>query len=114
MEALSSRPVITLPEPGAMMPALSDYTHLLDTFLAGRNPRTLAAYQADLEDFRRCMETPSLPPLTVAKAVEWLLGGRDSLANAYAFIYRSEMIKRGLQITTINRRLSTLRSLVKL
>ena len=34
-----------------MQPALSDYTRLLDTFLAGRNPRTLAAYQADLEDY---------------------------------------------------------------
>ena len=39
-----------------MQPALSDYTRLLDTFLAGRNPRTLAAYQADLEDYRRFME----------------------------------------------------------
>ena len=54
-----SRPAITLPGPGAMQPALSDYTRLLDIFLAGRNPRTLAACQADLEDFRRFMETRS-------------------------------------------------------
>ena len=49
-----------------MLPALSDYTRLLDTFLAGRNPRTLAAYQADLEDYRRFMEASlwiSRPPL---------------------------------------------------
>ena len=42
-------------------PTLSDYTRLLDTFLAGRNPRTLAAYQADLEDFRRYMEHALTP-----------------------------------------------------
>ena len=52
-----------------MQPALSDYTRLLDTFLAGRNPRTLAAYQADLEDYRRFMEHPfwmSQPPVMLS------------------------------------------------
>ena len=97
-----------------MQPALSDYTRLLDTFLAGRNPRTLAAYQADLEDYRRSMETRSGSPPTVAKAVDWLLDGSAGLASVYASLYRSEMIKRGLSVTTINRRLATLRSLVKL
>src|SRR4051812_48953379 len=97
-----------------MQPALSDCTRLLDTFLAGRNPRTLAAYQADLEDFRRFMETLSGSPPTVAKAVDWLLDGSAGLASVYASLYRSEMIKRGLPVTTINRRLASLRSLVKL
>ena len=58
-----------------MQPALSDYTRLLDTFLAGRNPRTLAAYQADLEDFHRFMKTRAITPPTVAEVVGWLLGG---------------------------------------
>ena len=89
-----------------MQPALSDYTRLLDTFLAGRNPRTLAAYQADLEDYRRSMETRSGSPPTVAKAVDWLLDGSAGLASVYASLYRSEMIKRGLSVTTINRRLA--------
>jgi integrase/recombinase XerC len=97
-----------------MQPALSDYTRLLDTFLAGRNPRTLAACQADLEDYRRFMETLSGSPRTVAKAVEWLLDCSAGLASVYAWSYRSEMIKRELPYTTINRRLATLRSLVKL
>ena len=50
----------TLPKPGAVLPALPDRTRLLDIFLAGRNPRTLAACQADLEDFRRFMEASSV------------------------------------------------------
>jgi integrase/recombinase XerC len=100
-----------------MLPALSDCTRLLDTFLAGRNPRTLAAYQADLEDYRRFLETWSVyspSPPTVGEAVKGLLEGPKGLANVYVIKYRQQMRERGLQVTTINRRLSTLRSLVKL
>src|SRR3954469_12500300 len=101
-----------------MLPALSDYTRLLDTFLAGRNPRTLAAYQADLEDFRRFLETYPVyrpPPPTVGEAVKGLLENAEVMAGLYAREYRWQMRERGLQITTINRRrLATLRSLVKL
>ena len=97
-----------------MQPALSDYTRLLDTFLAGRNPRTLAACQADLEDYRRFMETIPLDVPTAGEAVRLLLSGPERLTNSEADRYRSEMIKRGLPVTTINRRLTTLRSLVKL
>jgi hypothetical protein len=77
-----------------------DCTRLLDTFLAGRNPRTLAAYQADLEDFRRFIETRAISPPTVGEAVQWLLGIPEGLAIIYVLNYRSGMIKRGLRITT--------------
>ena len=104
----------TLPKPGAVLPALPDRTRLLDIFLAGRSPRTLAACQADLEDFRRFMEARSVYAPTAGKAVEWLLGGPEGLANVLVDGYRSEMSERGLPVTTINRRLAALRSLVKL
>src|SRR4051812_15829211 len=109
----SSRPAIALPGPGAMWATLFDCTRLLDTFLTGRNPRTLAAYQADLEDFRRFLETYWLyrPPLTVGEAVKGLISSPEGLANIYASDYRRQMRERGLEVTTINRRLSTLRSL---
>jgi integrase/recombinase XerC len=106
--------VTTLSKPGAVLPALSDRTRLLDIFLAGRKPRTLAACQADLEDFRRFIEASSVYAPTVGKVVEWLL--RDPVGMTSLFIdrYRSEMREHRLPITTINRRLGTLRSLVKL
>ena len=63
-----SRPVINLPGSDAMQPALSDYTRLQGTFLAGRNPRTLAAYQADLEDFHRFMKTRAI---TLQPSLRW-------------------------------------------
>lgn len=63
----------TLPEPDAVLPALPDRSQLLDIFLAGGKPRTLAACQADVEDFRCFLEASSVPVPTVGKAVEWLL-----------------------------------------
>src|SRR3954463_7017126 len=59
---------MTLPEPGAASPVPPDRTRLLDIFLARRSPRTLAAYQADFEDFRGYMGVT-----TVAEAAEWLI-----------------------------------------
>jgi integrase/recombinase XerC len=97
-----------------VLPTLPDRSQLLDVFLAGRNPRTLAACQADLEDFRRFIEANSVYAPTIGKAVEWLLGGPEGLANVLVDSYRSEMSERGLPVTTINRRLAALRSLVKL
>src|SRR4051794_40225699 len=60
------------------------------------------------------METRSVSAPTAGKAVEWLLGGPKGLANAFAIIYQPEMRERGLPVTTINRRLGMLQSLVKL
>jgi integrase/recombinase XerC len=104
----------TLPKPGAVPPALPDRGQLLDIFLAARNPRTRATDQADLEDFRRFIETQSVHAPTVGKAVEWLLGDPSGFPTALISNYRWEMSERGLPVTTINRRLATLRSLVKL
>src|SRR4051812_30381891 len=60
------------------------------------------------------MEARSVYAPTAGKAVEWLLGGPEGLANVLVDGYRSEMSDRGLPVTTINRRPAALRSLVKL
>jgi hypothetical protein len=44
--------VTTFPKPGAVLSAPPTPSQLLDIFLAGRKPKTLATCQADLEDFR--------------------------------------------------------------
>jgi integrase/recombinase XerC len=97
-----------LAKPAAVPPSVPECYRLVSLFFDGRKPKTLAAYQADLEDFRRYMCAP-----TLTNAAHWLLDGPPSVANEFALIYRSKMIERGLQPATINRRLATLRSLVK-
>ena len=84
-EAPFEPPVINLPGPGTMQPALSDYTRLLDTFLAGRSPRTLAACQADLEDYRPLWTLRSVPAPTAGDAVRLLLGGPEWLGERVRF-----------------------------
>jgi integrase/recombinase XerC len=98
-----------LAEPVAVPPSVPECYRLINLFLDARNPRTRAAYQADLEDFRRYTRTA-----TLTNAAHWLLEGPPIVANGFARIYRSKMIERGLQPATVNRRLATLRSLVKL
>src|SRR4051794_23772017 len=95
--------------PLAWLPDLPGCTRLVEAFLAGRSPRTLAAYRADLEDFRCYMGTS-----TAAYAAKWLLDNPQVVAHALVLIYSSKMTRRGLQPATINRRLATLRSLVRL
>jgi len=82
---------------------------LLGAFLAGRNPRTLAAYRQDLEDFRAFMGAE-----TSEEAAGLLLSHGHGEANAAALAYRAHLMERKLAAATVNRRLAALRSLVKL
>jgi integrase/recombinase XerC len=100
-------------EPGAVRPSLAECNRLIDAFLAGRNPRTLAAYQADLEDFRRFMEASPFRAATVDRAVEQLIAEGHGWAKMMASLYFADLVRRRLQNATVNRRLATLRSLVK-
>jgi len=77
-------------------------------FLAGRNPRTLRAYAADLEDFARFVGAAS-----ASAAVEALLGWTLGTANAAALGYRNHLTGRGLSSSTTARRLAALRSVVR-
>src|SRR3954454_3570707 len=97
-----------LAKPAAVPPSVPECYRLFTLFSDEHKPKPLAPYKADLEDFRRYTHTP-----TLANAAHWLLDGPPIVANAFALIYRSKMIERGLQPATVNRRLATLRSLVK-
>ena len=93
------------------LPALVEASRprLLEAFFAGRNPRTLAAYRADLEDFRAHTGAAN-----IGEAAGQLLSASHGEANAAALAYKANLVDRGLQAATINRRLAALRSLVKL
>ena len=81
----------------------------MTSFLSGRNERTLKAYRQDVKDFHSFMGVGD-----VNEAARILLGGSHGEANALILEYKASLIDRGLQAATINRRLGTIRSLVKL
>lgn len=81
---------------------------VMAAFLAGRNAQTLKAYAADLEDFARFVGAVSS-----SAAVATLLELSHGDANAAALAYRAHLVGRGLKSATIGRRLTALRSVVK-
>lgn len=82
---------------------------LIAAFFSGRTETTLRAYRRDLEDFRQYTGD-----VTLALAATRLLQNGAGRANALVLGYRAQLLGRGLQPATINRRLAALRSLVKL
>ena len=83
-------------------------SRLLKSFLQ-KSPNTLAAYKADLEDFSQWLTVPS-----IEQATKVLLGSGLGEANALVGDYLDHLNKRGLAPASINRKLSSLKSLVKM
>jgi integrase/recombinase XerC len=86
------------------------------SFWNGRSPHTLAAYRHDMTEFCRYIVRangldPKTPELEALRLFFWSSAGR---ANEMVLNYRAEMRDCDKAPKTINRRLSTIRSLVKL
>jgi integrase/recombinase XerC len=82
---------------------------VLAAFLAGRNPRTLLAYDKDLRDFARFVGASD-----ARTGLGILLALPHGHANAAALAYKAGMIDRGLKSATVARRLAAVRSVVKM
>jgi integrase/recombinase XerC len=82
---------------------------LVQSFLSGKSQRTIDAYRLDLEDFKGFVKAESID-----MAARQLFAGTHGDANGVAIAYRSNLIERGFQAATVNRRLASLRSLVRL
>src|SRR5713226_4396620 len=93
----------------ANLDSSSSTTYLLRTFLNGRKTETITAYRQDLEDFQAFIQAPSLE-----QAARLLLARGPGEANALSLDYKAHLMDRELAANTINRRLTALRSLVKL
>lgn len=101
MQALA---VIEKPE----LVAADPRSELLEAWLSGRSPQTIAAYSADLQDFAGFLDVSG-----TGQAAEALLSAGAGKANLLALRYRAALLERGLAPASINRKLSALRSLVK-
>jgi integrase/recombinase XerC len=85
------------------------YLELLELFFEGRSAQTNEAYQTDINQL-----AVFLGVATRADACQQLLNGDAASANTLVLKYRRHMLDRRLSAATINRRLSSLRTLVSL
>jgi integrase/recombinase XerC len=86
-----------------------DAEGLIERWKEGRSPQTLRAYANDLQTVASWTKTRS-----VGAAVSALLSMDQGEANELVRSYRSALTDQGVAPATINRRLSSLRSLVAL
>ena len=82
---------------------------LIETFLQGRTSETRRAYGQDLQDFAAFLGAPDIDA-----AARTLLSQEPGTANLIVLEYRTHLSERELSPSTINRRLASLRSLVKM
>ena len=100
---------------GQVVPRLLDADRLIERWSEGRSKQTLRAYSNDLRHFSDWLGGfLGTPTLSTAQAVTTLLTKPQGEANEIVRAYRSAMVERGLSPSTINRKLSALRSLVAL
>ena len=83
-------------------------SNLFESFIAGRNKKTIEAYRQDLDDFRQYLDAG-----TITEAANLLMSKGLGKANAVAIAYKANLIEQGLAPSTINRRLTAIRSLIK-
>ncbi len=81
---------------------------LMEAFLSGKSPKTIDAYRRDLEDFRHFLEASDMDHVA-----QIFFSAGLHRANHLAVRYRTLLLEqRGLQPTTVNRKLAALRSFV--
>lgn len=101
--------LVALPESPAALEVRNPARELVDAFFRGRNPNTLDAYRKDLAIFSLWLKADG-----IEDAARRLLTSKAGDANALVLRYRGAMIDRKLSPATINRRMASLRALVKL
>jgi SAM-dependent methyltransferase len=94
-------------EGGADPTGLRQARELVDRFLENRGDRTQQAYTADLEEFARFLD--AAPPAAVAQ----LLAAGPAAGHRLALDYTIDLRRRNRAASTIDRRLTTLRALVR-
>ena len=106
-----------IPVPTPAMPQICG-SHLIESWLDGRKPSTIAGYRKDLDHFARFLAAQCAPLASVhsssEKAIDFFLALPAGVANEAALAYRAEQLGRGLSSATIARRLAAVKSITKL
>lgn len=91
------------------VPCNTDIEDLLSSFLSNKSPKTIEAYRKDLRYFTKFLNVG-----TIEEATQILISKGLGPANALALKYKSTLTEKKLASSTINRRISALRSLVEM
>lgn len=82
--------------------------NIIKSFFPDKSDSTLLAYSKDLDFFTEFLKKES-----VQETLDLLFGLPESQANLVVLHYKTELLESGQSVSSINRKLSTLRSLVK-
>ena len=94
--------------PADRTPALT-IDSIASAFFSGRNANTIRVYRQALQDFSEYIQTDR-----IETAARMFLSRSAGEANAMVYAYKNDLLQRGLAPETVNKRLTPLRSLVKL
>ncbi len=103
---MSEQDLIAVPYQNLVPIPTIDVRELLDSFFSGKSEKTIEAYSKDFKNFRNFMKVES-----EREAVCIFLSKSPGEANALALQYRKDLLEKGRQASTVNRRLAALRSL---
>ncbi len=106
---MSMNPVVTMPAAQSLLIAESDVADLIKAFLSGKSQKTIHAYRQDLSSLSDFLHVSSIDD-----AARVVLGGSHGQANLLALQYKDSLTSAGMSPSTVNRKLSALRSFVQL
>jgi len=95
--------------PSPQITQTTDPQRLQNAFLSRRSEATKKAYRADLCDFSEYLGLTS-----VTNALKTLLSQSSGSGNSLVLEYKNHLIEHGKSPATVNRRLATLKSVIKL
>jgi integrase/recombinase XerC len=122
---------VPLPADVVVLPDSDDARDLFQHWLDGRDPATVASYRSDLADLAAFLRNgegkPLAPPAAKRTPDEAAVAARTAIAalvavgnakgpgkaNALVLAYRAHLIARGVAPRTVNRRMSAIRSMLK-
>lgn len=117
-EGVCGRELVVARRPGSLdlssPPTGATPDDLVARWLAGKRPDTVRAYRGDLEAFRKWVAQRTVGEPSIDDALGAMFGAHPTALYLLAEDYRQAMHTSGLAPSSINRRLSTLRSVMKL
>jgi integrase/recombinase XerC len=111
MELAAMSEITSLPQvvAGADLEKARNTSFILDAFLTRRSQQTRKAYQTDLHDFAKRLNCGD-----IQSAIWALISQGPTKANGMVMQYKALLMRDGKTPATVNRRLSTLRSVISL